>query len=168
MIASSTSALPLNVPSGETYRVSCDKVILGIGEKVDSAFLKKDKLAVKKNGTVEVDAFTFQTSDPKIYAGGDVVNGPATVTEAMSQAKKAAEVIDARLMGEDRFGRLFEKFSYKNIAPVEPEGKKKGSAQKISVRKRRGNFKEVSLGFSKTDIENEAMRCLRCDVKEAK
>ena len=155
------------VPSGQTYKISCDKVILGIGEKVDSDFVKKDGLRIRKNGMIEVDAFSLQTSSPEIYAGGDAISGPATVTEAMSAAKMAARAIDARLMGKDRVHRLFEKFVYKNIVPIEPHGKKKGSAKKVSIKKRNNNFKEVSLGFSKADIQNETIRCLRCDVKES-
>ena len=39
------------------------------------------------------DEKTGKTSKPGIFAGGDIVNGPATVVEAISDGKKAAESI---------------------------------------------------------------------------
>jgi formate dehydrogenase major subunit len=51
--------------------------------------------------SVEVDEFTFQTSDPRVFAGGDGVFGAQTVIEAVAQGKKAAWAIDVYLSGGD-------------------------------------------------------------------
>lgn len=155
------------VPTGQTYRISCDTVIFAVGEGAESGFIKEFGVKVKDNGLVEVDRFILQTSHPKIYAGGDIVTGPATVSEALAAGKKAARAIDMRLTGEDRFHKLFHKFTYQNIVPLKPEGGKKQAMENRSLKLRKNNFKEVSLGLSKNKAQIEALRCLRCDIKEA-
>jgi len=71
-----------------------------------------------------------------------------------------------QLTGKDRFDLLFKKFTYKNIVPVEPRGGKRQQVKKLSRKGRKGNFKEVSLGFSDIKAKIESSRCLRCDVEE--
>jgi dihydropyrimidine dehydrogenase (NAD+) subunit PreT len=51
-------------------------------------------------GAVEADPLTGQTSNPKFFAGGDAVNGGATVVEAVRDGKRAAKAIDEWLRCE--------------------------------------------------------------------
>jgi NADPH-dependent glutamate synthase beta subunit-like oxidoreductase len=46
----------------------------------------------------------METSSPKMYAGGDVVSGPASVVDALAAGKRAADSIDRQLRGETRVG----------------------------------------------------------------
>jgi glutamate synthase (NADPH/NADH) small chain len=52
-----------------------------------------------ERGKVKVDPDTGQTGNGKYYAGGDAVNGGATVVEAVRGAKVAARAIHERLGG---------------------------------------------------------------------
>jgi NADPH-dependent glutamate synthase beta subunit-like oxidoreductase len=45
-------------------------------------------------GLVQVDPATGQTSNPKFFAGGDLINGGTSVVEAVREAKRAAQAID--------------------------------------------------------------------------
>ena len=47
-----------------------------------------------EDGAVEIDPLTGQTRNPKFFAGGDAVNGGATVVEAVRDGKRAAKAID--------------------------------------------------------------------------
>jgi NADPH-dependent glutamate synthase beta subunit-like oxidoreductase len=42
---------------------------------------------------------TLQTSSPGVFAGGDVVSGPASVVEAIAHGRRAAEAIDGTWAG---------------------------------------------------------------------
>lgn len=92
--------------------------------------------------------------------------GPATAVEAMAQGKEAAQHIDAMLMGQDRFGKLFRKYDYENAVPEHPANVKHQVGRLLDPAHRKKNFKEVSLGLSRQQVSREACRCLRCDVKE--
>lgn len=81
------------------FTMETEAIILAIGESSDISFLPKELEATKRN-TIEVDPFTLETSMPSIFAGGDVISGPATVMEAIAAGKRAALSIDRHLRGE--------------------------------------------------------------------
>ena len=153
------------VSTGKFQEIPCDSIILAVGERVDSECVTEEGLKATKDGRLIVDSFTYQTSQPRIYAGGDAVTGPATAAEAMGMGRKAAESIDFMLMKEKRFHKLFKAFEYKNTIPVNPKKSEKNISEKLSVKERIGNFQEVEVGYTGEQARNEVNRCLRCDVR---
>ena len=81
------------------YTIDVDTIILAIGCTSDLSFLPKD-VAITGRNTIAVDPVTLETSSPGIFAGGDVVSGPASVVNALVAGKRAACSIDRRLRGE--------------------------------------------------------------------
>jgi NADPH-dependent glutamate synthase beta subunit-like oxidoreductase len=84
---------------GSEFIVESDMVILAIGETPDLTFLPEE-IDITEAGTIAVDPFTMETSVPGVFAGGDVVSGPATVVEAIVAGKRAASSIERYLKGE--------------------------------------------------------------------
>jgi NADPH-dependent glutamate synthase beta subunit-like oxidoreductase len=80
------------------FQKELDTVILAIGETPDLSFLPEE-IQITENNTIAVDPFTLQTNIPDVFAGGDVVLGPATVIEAIVAGKRAAVSIDRYLQG---------------------------------------------------------------------
>ncbi|KPV62008.1 MAG: Sulfide dehydrogenase subunit alpha precursor [Candidatus Bathyarchaeota archaeon BA2] len=83
---------------GSEYAMTVDTVIPAIGETPDLSFLPKD-VAVTRRNTVLVDPVTLETSLPGVFAGGDVISGPATVIEAIAAGKMVADSISQYLKG---------------------------------------------------------------------
>jgi len=79
--------------AGSEFKHDADMVILAIGEVPDIEFLPKE-IMLNENGTIWVDPITSETSVKGVFAGGDVVTGPATVIEAIVGGKHAAESIE--------------------------------------------------------------------------
>jgi NADPH-dependent glutamate synthase beta subunit-like oxidoreductase len=90
--------IPIPV-EGSEFTIESDMVILAIGEVPDLTFLPKE-IEITEVGTIAVDPFTLETSMPGVFAGGDVVSGPATVVEAIMAGKRAASSIEHYLKGE--------------------------------------------------------------------
>jgi len=153
------------VPTGESFIVGCDTVIMAVGEEVEAPFLKEFGIKTSSNGNVFADHFSFKTNHPKIYAIGDAVTGPSTAAEAMGLAKKAAEIIDHELTNKRRFHKLFRAFEYSDKVPLKPEGGNRHYSVKRPLEERLGNFKEINLGYTKEQAYEEVARCLRCDVR---
>jgi NADH-quinone oxidoreductase subunit F len=150
----------------EVFDIKCDTLMVAIGERVDSGFLREAGVLVNKDGTVQINQFSLKTSREKIYAGGDLVMGPSTAVEAMADGKNVARAIDLNLMGQDtRFAGLFKQFVYEYKVPMKPAGGGKQVGKRLSIKERKNNFKEVSLGLSRQQVLKETLRCLRCDVK---
>ncbi len=152
-------------PTGKTRLLKCDAVVTAIGGRPDTGFLKKLKLNIARNGTVGVDTYTFQTAADSVYAGGDVVTGSNTVTDAMGHGKTFAGIIDARLMGESRFDKLKKSIPYSMEVSVEPQGGKRHTVECRTFSDYKGNVEEVSPTYTREQAVAETVRCLRCDVK---
>jgi NADH-quinone oxidoreductase subunit F len=149
------------VVTKETYIIPCDAIIKAIGEK---AVKYEIGLETTKWGTVKTDPWTLQTSNPKVYAGGDYVTGAANVSTAMGWGKKAAKQIDKQLTGLDRFAELWPKLEYDNTIPPSSQGGPRNPARAIPPAERIGNV-EVSPTFTEWQAKAECFRCLRCDIK---
>jgi hypothetical protein len=112
-----------------------------------------------------VDPWTLQTSNPKVYAGGDAVTGAANVTTAMGFGKKAAALIDRQLVGVDRFRQLWPSPQYDNTVPQHTAEGPRNVGRLVPSDVRRSSWGEVSNTLSAWAAKTEAMRCLRCDIK---
>jgi NADH-quinone oxidoreductase subunit F len=153
------------MPTDEVQRFECDSVILAVGETFDKDFCSASGLALKEEGTIIVDRFTYETSRPNFYAGGDVITGASNVSNAMSCGKQAAQKMDERLMGEQRWERLFPDFEYSRTAPGEPSLSRRHEAHAIPAALRIRSQHEVVVGLDPNEALEECRRCLRCDLR---
>jgi glutamate synthase (NADPH/NADH) small chain len=79
---------------GSEYRIPVDAVVCAIGNSPNPLIAATTPgLEVGKNGNIVVDEETGKTSRERIWAGGDVVTGAATVILAMGAGRKAARSI---------------------------------------------------------------------------
>ncbi len=84
-------------PTGKTETLECDQVIVAIGVSPNPLVPKSIQgLELGRKNTIVVDD-TMQSSQPDIYAGGDIVRGGATVILAMGDGRRAAASMDAKL-----------------------------------------------------------------------
>jgi dihydropyrimidine dehydrogenase (NAD+) subunit PreT len=85
---------PEPVPAS-TFTLPADTVVKAIGQQPRRELAEwMAALELERDGTVRVDLATGQTSNPKFFAGGDVINGGASVVEAVRDGKRAAYAID--------------------------------------------------------------------------
>jgi heterodisulfide reductase subunit A len=147
---------------GSEFTLDVDNVILATGQAVDKAALPKE-LDYTGWGTLSVNPVTLETNIDGVFAGGDVVSGPAGVIEAIAAGKEAAVSIDRYLKGMDLAeGRpkAIEKVSQISKNGVEP--KPRTGMPSLNVEKRLGSFAEVEQGFDEKTAIEEAKRCLNC------
>lgn len=156
---------------GSEFEMEIDTLIPAIGQQPDLSFLNGDsKFKISKWKTLEVDSETMATNVPGIFAGGDVVSGPATVLEAMQAGKIAAESIHKYLRGESLEREYKPTKAKLEVPPVELTPEEASELERpeiptLPVEERKGNFKEVEFSFSKELAIREAKRCLRCDLE---
>lgn len=73
------------------FVVRCDMVIKATGQAKQRNFYNLiDNLEIDSKTRVVVDSNTYQTTNPKYFAGGDAVNGGAEVVNAAYEGKMAA------------------------------------------------------------------------------
>jgi NADH-quinone oxidoreductase subunit F len=156
---------------GSEFMMELDTLVPAIGERPDTSFFtEKDRLSISKWGNLEADPETYGTSREGVFAGGDVVTGPATVVQSMAAGKIAAASIQKYLEGKrvERDYPLTRPSYY--IEPVgltekELAWAKRPKMPRLSPRSRHKNFREVERGLTERAAVKEARRCLRCELE---
>jgi len=86
---------------GSEFDMEVDTVIMALGTSPNPiVFVDADGLERTKYGTAVADSETGRTKKRRVWAGGDVVTGAATVISAMGAGKRAAADINTFLKGE--------------------------------------------------------------------
>ena len=86
---------------GSEFEMDVDTVVMALGTSPNPlVFVDAEELERTKWGTVVSDVETGRTTMPRVWAGGDVVTGAATVVSAMGAGKRAAADINRFLQGE--------------------------------------------------------------------
>jgi glutamate synthase (NADPH) small chain len=86
---------------GSEFDMDVDMVVMALGTRPNPmVFTEAGGLERTKWGTVVADAETGKTTKDRVWAGGDIVTGAATVISAMGAGKNAAADMDRFLRGE--------------------------------------------------------------------
>ncbi len=78
---------------GSAWTLECAVAVEAIGNQKDEAVDWSAGLKTDKGGLILADGKTGKTSARRVYAGGDIVRGPALVVEAVQDGKLAARAI---------------------------------------------------------------------------
>ncbi|MDR2697510.1 MAG: molybdopterin-dependent oxidoreductase [Holophagales bacterium] len=166
---------PVPIP-GAIVDFPCSYVFAAIGQDTDLGALDKEpengKLAVSRWATINADNATMETSVKGVFAGGDVVLGPATVIEAIAQGKTAALAIDQYLIDGKAVGDAPEFHSRREFFGAFPEGtfsevcrQARNIMPEREASERVRDFVQVELGLDRSQMNNEADRCMECGCK---
>jgi len=156
---------------GSEFKMEIDTLMPAIGQQPDLSELRcNDRLKISKYGTIEVNPETSYCGVDGVFAGGDVVSGPNTVTAAMAHGKIAAKMIhryiqELPIAREYKVTRPAIHVEAAELTDKEIEELQKPSMPLLPVEQRAGSFKEVELGFTEEMAVKEAKRCLRCDLE---
>jgi putative selenate reductase len=83
--------------AGSEFQIPAKAVIVAIGQRYDVSFLGGSGVSLSPRQTIDVHPETGLAAEPGLYAGGDVVRGPATIIKACADGQRAAEAICHRL-----------------------------------------------------------------------
>jgi ferredoxin len=148
---------------GEEFTMEVDNLFTAIGEVADLEGFE-ETLESKWN-LIDISGDFGQTSHEKIFAGGDIATGAASVVEAVAAGRKSAEKIDRLFRGvEDPQEEEAEEFGIDLINTDYFPRTKKNTQPRILPDKARGDFSEIMKGFDEDLIQREAERCFSCGV----
>jgi formate dehydrogenase beta subunit len=164
------------VPIGEDLvLMEADDVLMAIGQENSFPWIERDVgLEFGKWDMPVVDPVTFQSTNEKIFFGGDSAFGPENIITAVAHGHQAAISIHRLCSGESVKDRPppgvyqisqkmgIHEWSYDNAIEederfIVPQADK---SKTLSNRKM-----EVELGFDASTGFKEAQRCLNCDIQ---
>ncbi len=154
---------------GSEYDLKADFVISAVGQDIDLGGIEKESgLAVGRGKSITVDK-TFAASIPGVFAGGDVVTGPAVAIDAIAHGHAAALAMDQYMRtgktSEAVKGFISRKEAFGDVPQSEfadlPHIAKE-RMHELPVKERIKSQVEVEIGFSEGQAMNETSRCLEC------
>lgn len=168
-VDSSGRRRPVPIPGSE-YVIPLDTLVVAIGEETDDQCVSCAEIGMTKWGALEADAETMCTCRQGVFTGGDALNGPNTVINAIADGRKAAAAIGRYLRGEDMTSPHSVRLPRHYIEPFECETEDSEEVSRvrpveIPVEARKLNFDEVEMTICADEAMREAGRCLRCDLE---
>ncbi|MBV8977108.1 MAG: FAD-dependent oxidoreductase [Alphaproteobacteria bacterium] len=164
------------VPTGEPdMHLECDDVLVAVGQENAFPWIERDVgIEFDKWEMPVVDAVTFQSTNPKIFFGGDAAFGPKNIIWAVAHGHAAAVSIDLLCRGQDVKLRPADphtlasqkmgihEWSYDNDVSLDLRFKVPHAPHELTLH---NVNMEVELGFTRELGFKEAQRCLNCDVE---
>lgn len=160
----------------EPVFVEADDVLVAIGQEVAFPWIEKSSgIEFNQWGEPVVDKNTFQSTNPKVFFGGDAAFGPENIITAVAHGHQVAVSIDLYLQGKDMLSdrpapgtQMFStkmgihEWSYDSPVTDDDRFAVPHLANEVALVDRRA---EVELGFDPLVAFGEAQRCLNCDVQ---
>ena len=164
------------VPTGEPeHFFECDDVLVAIGQENAFPWIERDiGIEFDEWDMPKVDETTFQSTNPKVFFGGDSAFGPKNIIWAVAHGHGAAISIHKMCNGEDIKDRPppgvdiastkmgIHEWSYDNAISLDLRFKVPHRDKLLALRDIKA---EVELGFDEKLAYAEAERCLNCDVQ---
>jgi putative selenate reductase len=157
---------PVEIP-GSDFVISCDTVIVAVGQLPELAFLDGSRVMRHERGGVAVDPATCAAGPDGVYAGGDVVVEPGDIITACADGRKAAEAICAHLNVQSTplaFGSVA--LSDQDIIRVKTVRARRIAQAKPAVMgpAARLGFGLVESTFTEEQARLEGLRCVQCST----
>ena len=163
------------VPTGEEVFFEADDVIIAIGQDNAFPWIERDiGLEFGKWDMPVIDPVTFQSTNPRVFFGGDAAFGPENIITAVAHGHQAAISMDRFIRGEDVHDRPapgvtlvsqkmgVHEWSYDSAVSLEDRFPVPHVDKTLALKDRKV---EVELGFDRAVAYQEAERCLNCDVQ---
>lgn len=165
------------VPTGEPdVFFPADDVLIAVGQENAFPWIERNLgIDFDKWEMPVVDRTTFQSTNPRVFFGGDAAFGPENVITAVAHGHQAAVSIDLFCHGKNLLTERLPPFV--NLQSVKmgihewaydskiDEYDRLRVPQAPKTRTLVNRKQEVELGFDQLDGYKEAMRCLNCDVQ---
>ena len=157
------------VGTGKFETIEVTSVIGAIGQRVDLGRIAPEVMVFNRNGTVQADGVTYQTAQPDIFAGGDVVTGPKFAIDAIAAGREGAislhrYVHEGQSLTLARDPREFYELDKKQaVVPIDcfDAPARQTVAHDASKAK---TFSNDRITFTEAQVKAEASRCLGCGV----
>ncbi|MEX1336567.1 MAG: FAD-dependent oxidoreductase [Candidatus Limnocylindrales bacterium] len=155
--------VPRDVPDSD-FELELDTLILAISQHSVLDFFGDDAPALTRAGYIDVDPFTFETSVPGVYAGGDVaLEGPSSIVKAAADGKAVARAIISALGGETAESPVADTEPVDLAAMVQRRARRE---YRVPVEHTplaaRDGFEPTVVGYTAEQAQAEASRCLDC------
>ena len=142
---------------GTEFEIEADSVISAIGQRVELDFFPE--------GELQADPLTMETQLPEVFAGGDAVRGASTLIRAIGDGQRVANAIIKKAAAQFKVPPVKTQRET-DVAGLQVNQARRQFGPKIPeiALDRRFNFDLVTETLGDDTAQQEAERCLQCDL----
>jgi len=162
---SSGRKIPHDVPDS-AFEIELDTLILAISQHSLLDFFGDEVPTLTGRGYIDVDPTSFESSQPGVFAGGDVAaDGPSSIVKAAADGKAVAASIISRVGAKLPVPMKSER---PTVVLNDAMANRARRRYRIPIRHtpvaERGGFDETIHTYTAEDAMAEASRCVDCDT----
>lgn len=154
----------------ETRTVQASQVIISAGQGMDWGGLLKDtRMELNPNQTLKVAAFSYQTGEADVFAGGDAVTGPQFAIDAIASGKQGAISIHRYIHGDNLLicrEKDYQPLDKENVDMAGYDRVPRQTAHHAEAGNTRDSFTDIRTTFTEEQVRKETERCLGCGAAE--
>jgi formate dehydrogenase (NADP+) beta subunit len=148
--------------------LEADTVILAVGQAADLSFVSSDAdVDINERGILKLDASSLATTNPKVFAAGDIAHGTRLMIDAIASGKKAARSVYHFLTGEQLEASVVQMHvpleRYRREKDFEKRSREPIPSASVAERLKHPEAL-VEKGYGPDAARCEAGRCFDCGV----
>jgi len=150
--------------------IAADHVLISVGQAMDwGNILHNSNIQLNPNQTIPTDADTYQTDEPDVFAGGDVVTGPRFAIDAIAHGKEGAISIHRYVQNGQslvlgRIKREYRAFDKSDLDLGGFDDMPRQAIQHVDGQQSKQTFRDLRDTFTEEQVRMETERCLGCGV----
>ena len=150
----------------DTREIPCERVIFAVGQRTVWGDLLEGANVEFNGPAIKADRLTYQTGQPDVFVGGDVMTGPKFAIDAIAAGKFASESLHRYVRGAHMtIGRNRWEFNELNKLDVQP-GSYDGEPRQVEgmdeAVEEATPFRDAHLTLTEEQVRAETARCLGC------
>ncbi len=152
----------------DTEEVPCDTLVFSIGQAVEwGALLEGSAVELGRGGSPVVDPVTYQTAEPDVFCGGDVVTGPRFAIDAIAQGHEAAVSIHRYVhpgssLTVGRNPRFYVELDKDDAVLPSYDTSSRQRPATDGAKEKAEPFREYAGTLTEEQVRTETARCLSC------
>ena len=152
----------------DTEEVPCDTLVFSIGQAVEwGALLEGSAVELGRGGSPVVDPVTYQTAEPDVFCGGDVVTGPRFAIDAIAQGHEAAVSIHRYVhpgssLTVGRNPRFYVELDKDDAVLPSYDTSSRQRPATDRAKEKAEPFREYAGTLTEEQVRTETARCLSC------
>ncbi|MCR5468502.1 MAG: FAD-dependent oxidoreductase [Lachnospiraceae bacterium] len=151
----------------DTMTIECDRVIFAVGQASVWGDLVKNENVEFNGPAIVADKLTYQTGQPDIFVGGDVLTGPKFAIDAIAQGHHVAESLHRFVQdGHMTIGRNRWEFTELDTHNISVESYDTAGREEVGFVDNidKMGFKDAHATLTEEQVKKETSRCLGCGV----
>ncbi len=152
----------------DTKIVEANNVLISIGQGIEwGGLVNNSQIKINPNHTIMADNISYQTNEPDVFAGGDVLTGPKFAIDAIALGKEGAISIHryvhpGQSLTIGRLNRAYHALDKENLDLAGYDRMPRQRTLHVDGEQSKTTFDDLRGTLTEEQMKKETERCIGC------